>query len=182
MNCPEVRAQLEDWADALLPPERRRQIEAHLASCADCRARAVSAQRLAALLSQVAPETPPTDLAQRVILATQARAASQARSRRRWQLLGQALTAVGLVLLLLSAAQLVSRSLEVDLLAVADGALNWLEQAIAEPLAALSALVEAGLGLHSGVAESAGLLLTLALVTLAVVSFIWLRQSLEVTS
>jgi anti-sigma factor RsiW len=181
MTCRDIRTYLDDWAEGLLPADLHQQIEAHLAGCAICRTRATTAKQLTTLLSQLTPEQPPAGLAHRIVLATQARAAAQARSRRRWQLAGQALTAIGLALLLLSAAQLVSLSFEIDLAALADNALGWLEQIISEPVAALVALAEAGLGLQSTMAESAGLLLTLTLVVLAVASFIWLRQTLEVT-
>lgn len=182
MDCRDIRTQLDDWAEGRLPPERQAQIEAHLSGCVGCRARAACAQRFAALLRQLKLETPPAGLAQRIVLATQARAAAQARSRQRWQLLGGTLTAIGLALLVLSAAQPLSLSVRIDLVAAADSALAWLDQALSEPLAALAALADAGLGLQSSMAGTAGLVLTLTLVVLAVASFVWLGQTLEITS
>lgn len=178
MDCHDVRAQLDELAEGRLAPEEQAQIEAHLAGCTRCRARAAAARRMVALLQTLQPEIPPASLSARIILMIQARAAAQARSRRRWLIFTQAATAVGLALLALSAADLIPLAARVDLAGAADSVLAWLGQVISEPVTALSALTNAGLTMQSGIAETMGLVLTLAVVVLAVASFGWLGQTL----
>lgn len=51
MSCAEIRRRLDDYLDDVLPSEERREVEAHLASCGECRAELSS---IGALLDTVA--------------------------------------------------------------------------------------------------------------------------------
>jgi anti-sigma factor RsiW len=53
MNCAEVRELLVETLSGTTPPDLRRAVDAHLASCADCRAEAAGIEETAGLLRRV---------------------------------------------------------------------------------------------------------------------------------
>ena len=63
MTCQELDDRLDDWVDDTLPDAQRREVEAHLAACADCREQE---RRLRELLTHAAAlprsVSPPRDL------------------------------------------------------------------------------------------------------------------------
>ena len=73
--------ELADAAEDLLSPERAAAIEAHLASCADCRARAASLRTVTAELGAVPATTMPPDVAQRLNRVLVAESAHRDRPR-----------------------------------------------------------------------------------------------------
>ena len=73
--------ELADAAEDLLSAEQAAAIEAHLASCADCRAQAASLRAATAELGAVPAPTMPTDVASRLSRVLVAEAAQRSRPR-----------------------------------------------------------------------------------------------------
>jgi anti-sigma-K factor RskA len=73
LNCPEVREELGAYAIGALSDDEARQIEAHLATCAECTAEAIAyADAATALPLSVPALTPPASLRRRVLDAVAA--------------------------------------------------------------------------------------------------------------
>jgi len=63
VRCEEIRARLDDWAEGTLPAEARRDVAAHLATCAACAAEAQELKALLAAAAELPREIlPPRDL------------------------------------------------------------------------------------------------------------------------
>ncbi|MCS6952109.1 MAG: zf-HC2 domain-containing protein [Bryobacterales bacterium] len=67
MTCAELELLLCDYLDGALEPERRRQVDQHLASCSLCAELARDAASAAAYLRQVPPVEPPPELVTRIL-------------------------------------------------------------------------------------------------------------------
>jgi len=65
-STPHVRAQLSAYLDAALGPADRDAVEAHLASCTDCRARLAELRGTAALIGALPDLAPSRRLVPRV--------------------------------------------------------------------------------------------------------------------
>jgi len=70
MNCDSVRDKLYDLLFDLLDDAERRELEAHVAGCADCQAALEAARRERALLERWTVPTPPPGLAEATVAAT----------------------------------------------------------------------------------------------------------------
>lgn len=85
MNCDQIKALLEAYALDALDDAERRQVEHHLAECADCRSRAADyaevASRLPQALSAAAPLRPPAALKSRLLASLEAGSSSAASDR-----------------------------------------------------------------------------------------------------
>jgi hypothetical protein len=93
VDCPDVRPDLPEHALGTLSPERRREIDVHLAWCAGCRKEAREMAEGAAALGLVAPGAEPSpSLEERVV-----RAVSQHRPGRRSRLAAAGVAAALLV-------------------------------------------------------------------------------------
>ncbi len=55
MKCEEVKPYLAAYLDGELPPETKKQVERHLAGCAECSAELEEMRRIRNLLSQIEP-------------------------------------------------------------------------------------------------------------------------------
>jgi hypothetical protein len=63
MRCQDVRARLDEWAEGTLPAEARREVAAHLKTCAGCAAEARGLEALVAAAAELPREIlPPRDL------------------------------------------------------------------------------------------------------------------------
>lgn len=81
MTCAELELLLCDYLDGTLEPERRREVEQHLASCPLCAEVARDAASAAAYLRQVPPVEAPPELVTRILFELGA-AGEQAQRRR----------------------------------------------------------------------------------------------------
>ncbi len=73
MLCNDVQDSLKPYIDGAMGPEQRGAVEAHLQSCAACRAALERIDRLAAVLLDAKPPPVPTGFASRVMLAAKSR-------------------------------------------------------------------------------------------------------------
>ncbi len=80
MSCAEVRDLLPQHALGVLPADRRRAVDEHLAWCAGCRKESAELADGAAVAALASPVAPPADLGDRVVRAV-ARAAGRERRR-----------------------------------------------------------------------------------------------------
>jgi hypothetical protein len=88
MKCEKVSTKLagylDDAAATAARPEERKELRAHLESCADCREELQRYRKLGVLLSRMPRAVPPADLAVRIkVAAAQIQATQDWRSR--WQ-------------------------------------------------------------------------------------------------
>lgn len=79
MTCPECRTKLADYLETALSRGARRQVDEHLAGCAECQAELARLRTVDDLLSTVRPSEPPADLWSRVEAGLSAEPAPQAR-------------------------------------------------------------------------------------------------------
>jgi hypothetical protein len=102
VTCEEIRARLDDWAAGTLPAEERRDVAAHLATCAACGAEARELKALLSAAAELPREIqPPRDLWTGIDARLDAPAAQVAASPRRpsaglprWALVAAALALV----------------------------------------------------------------------------------------
>ena len=73
MLCNDVQDSLKVYIDGAMGPEQRRAVEAHLQSCANCRAALERIDRLAVVLLDAKPPPVPPGFASRVMLAAKSR-------------------------------------------------------------------------------------------------------------
>ena len=73
MWCNDVQDRLKAYIDGAMAPEQRRAVQAHLQSCADCRAALKRIDRLAAVLLEAKPPSVPAGFVSRVMLAARSR-------------------------------------------------------------------------------------------------------------
>ena len=86
MWCNDVQDSLKAYIDGAMAPEQRKAVEAHLQSCADCRAALERIDRLAAVLLDAKPPPVPAGFASRVMLAAKSRKrATSVAARNPWQ-------------------------------------------------------------------------------------------------
>jgi anti-sigma factor RsiW len=107
VRCEEIRARLDDWAEGTLPPQERRDVAAHLATCAACAAEARELKALLAAAAELPLEIlPPRDLWAGIDARLDAPGAEVAASPRRPSagLPGWALVAAALALVVVTAA------------------------------------------------------------------------------
>lgn len=82
MNCVELEALLSEYAEGLLDPARRADVERHLAQCAACAAAARDAEAAVSILRRAAPVEPPPELVTRIVFQlTASRPQSTGRKR-----------------------------------------------------------------------------------------------------
>ncbi len=89
MNCSTCEAHFSDAYESALTPSRRREFERHLDGCTECRRGFAELRSVLARLRDVAPPSPPPDLADRIcetLAADRAEAAPvRVPSARRWR-------------------------------------------------------------------------------------------------
>jgi predicted anti-sigma-YlaC factor YlaD len=84
MNCEDLRRVLAEEPEEEPTEQQRREIEAHILLCPDCRAYRAALRRVDALLAETPMLSPPPDFAERV----SARLAGRRSRRRTWSGLG----------------------------------------------------------------------------------------------
>src|SRR5438105_658784 len=62
MDCRDVRDQLSDWVDGLLPLQQRAAVDTHLSSCAACAGVVRDLERIRDAARQLGPIDPPAHL------------------------------------------------------------------------------------------------------------------------
>ena len=86
MWCNDVQDSRKAYIEGAMGPEQRRAVEAHLQSCAACRAALERIDRLAVVLLGAKPPPVPTGFASRVMLAARSRKrATNVAARNPWQ-------------------------------------------------------------------------------------------------
>jgi len=162
-------ALLEAYADGQLTAMARRQLEAHLVGCSQCRDHLAQSQQLGRWLRHLAPEIPAADLAFRIQAAVAER---RQRSRPGWlrpRWLVPACAGLGGVLIFLALPE-IGASLSNVLTALETNSLSIsVESLLGAPWEALVSLITTGWNWQSALAESTSLILVLgmALLTLA---------------
>jgi hypothetical protein len=73
MTCDETRDSLSAYLDGALAPEERRDVEAHLGTCAECSRELASLRQTVALLQRVQPARAPVGFVDRVVAAARPR-------------------------------------------------------------------------------------------------------------
>jgi hypothetical protein len=73
MTCDETRDSLSAYLDGALAPEERHDVEAHLATCAECVRELASLRQTVALLQRVQPARAPVGFVDRVVAAARPR-------------------------------------------------------------------------------------------------------------
>jgi anti-sigma factor RsiW len=180
------RLTLEAYVENVLPAMQRRGVEVHVTTCPTCQARLVNAKQMTALLYELPREMPAPVLAARINMAIAAQRAVQGAAQRslaaaRWMRVLVLVTfVVGLVLLALAAPQWSGwvQAAATAQLPTDQAVLNWLANAVADPVLALDAVMTFAEQTLTGTADEMGVLLTLATMLLATASLGGLAQLL----
>jgi anti-sigma factor RsiW len=164
------RFTLDAYVEQTLPAAERRTVEAHVTTCPACQAGLASAKQMTALLYDLPREAPAPNLAARINAAIAAQRAQRAPAVT-WRMpsLVPAALVLGLVLLVLTVPQWSGWAQAVEAqLPTEQTILSGLGTLVADPGTALDALM---LWMEQ-------VLITLAIVVLALVSFVGLAQLL----
>ena len=174
---------LNGWADGLLAPEERQRAAAHLAQCAECRARAAGQALTARLLKQLAPEAPPPLLARNIVAAiAAAMAAAKAEHRRTdvaWARLAAGSAVAALLGLLLVAVAWPDLARLFPAMAGANAPLTSVGNVLDVPVDALATLVSSAFNWGSALTGGADGALLTGLVLLTGAAFGGLAQLLR---
>ena len=178
---------LNGWADGLLAPEVRQRAAAHLAQCAECRARAAGQAQTARLLKQLAPEAPPPLLARNIVAAVAAASAAasaaatteQRRNEAAWARLAAGSAVAALLGLLLVAVAWPDLARLLPAVAGANAPLTSVGNVLDVPADALAALVSSAFDWGSALTGGAGAALLTGLVLLTGAAFGGLAQLLR---
>lgn len=179
---------LSGWADGLLSPSGQQRAAAHLEQCAECRARAAGQAQTARLLTRLAPEAPPPQLARNIVAAVEAASAAakaERRSEATWARLAAGSAVAALLGLLLVAVAWPDVAQLLPAVAGANAPLtsagNLLDVPV-DALAALATLVSSAFDWGSALTGGAGAALLTGLVLLTGAAFGGLAQLLRPAS
>ncbi len=171
----------ESFTERALPPASQSSVEAHLAICPACRARAAAAQQMSKLLYSMPREKPAADLAARINAGIASRRAAQAAPTPRWiRVLVPAMFAVGLVLLALASPQWGGwvQAASTAQMPTQQAVINWVADLATDPAPALDTALGLVEPMIAGATVEMNLLMTLGAMLIASASVAGLAQLL----